>query len=224
MRFSRRALAQAALVSISIAGVAACQPGAVPPSVGSIISPPDAGESDPSPTTGPTTDVVVARALGALAALDAGDRGALRDDLAPLAIEVATRAGVDAAALDLAWTNTESHRLRAVLSALSQVGVGYRYASSSPGGAFDCSGLVSWAWAQAGVVLPHQSKSIRNEMAEKDAAAVLPGDVFWYPGHVALALGVEGAMVHAPGRGEQVEVDVYASERIGGRIILGSPV
>lgn len=221
MRFSRRALAQAALVSISLVGVAACQPGAVPP-VASIISPPGGG--DASPTTGPTTDVVVARSVDALAALDTGDRVALRNALAPLALEVGARAGVDGAALDRAWTATESNRLRAVLSALAQVGVSYRYASSSPGGAFDCSGLVSWAWAQAGVSLPHQSKSIRNVMTQKGLENVAPGDVFWYPGHVALALGVEGAMVHAPGRGEHVEVDLYSADRIGGSIVLGSPI
>lgn len=222
MRSSRRALAQAALVSISLVGFAACQPGAVPP-VASIIAP-GSGGAAASPTTGPTTDVVVAGSISALEALSSGDRTALNEALAPLAAEVAARAGVDAGAMSAAWSSAEPSRIRAVLSALSQVGVSYRYASSSPGGAFDCSGLVSWAWMQAGLELPHQSKSIRNVIAEKPAAGVLPGDVFWYPGHVALALGVEGAMVHAPGRGEHVEVDVYPASRLDGRIVTGSPV
>ena len=47
----------------------------------------------------------------------------------------------------------------AVQAAASQVGVAYRYASASPGEAFDCSGLTAWAWEQAGVSLPHQSRS-----------------------------------------------------------------
>ena len=33
----------------------------------------------------------------------------------------------------------------------------YKYAASSPGVSFDCSGLTSWAWGTAGVGLPHQS-------------------------------------------------------------------
>ena len=42
----------------------------------------------------------------------------------------------------------------AVNAAMSQVGVGYRYAAAEPGVAFDCSGLTMWAWGQAGVGLP----------------------------------------------------------------------
>ena len=45
---------------------------------------------------------------------------------------------------------------------MSQVGVSYRFAASEPGVAFDCSGLTSWAWAQAGVYLPHQSRQQYN--------------------------------------------------------------
>ena len=40
-----------------------------------------------------------------------------------------------------------------------QQGVPYRYAASSPGVAFDCSGLTAYAWGQAGVGLPHQSRA-----------------------------------------------------------------
>ena len=46
----------------------------------------------------------------------------------------------------------------AIEAAMSQLGVGYRFATAIPGVAFDCSGLTKWAWAQAGVGLPHSSK------------------------------------------------------------------
>ena len=46
----------------------------------------------------------------------------------------------------------------AVRAALSQVGKGYRFAAAGPD-AYDCSGLTMWAWAQAGVSLPHYSKA-----------------------------------------------------------------
>ena len=43
-------------------------------------------------------------------------------------------------------------------AAMSQLGVPYRFAAESPGVAFDCSGLTKYAWGQAGVYLPHQSR------------------------------------------------------------------
>ena len=46
-----------------------------------------------------------------------------------------------------------------MLSALAEVGVPYRSRASSPGSGFDCSGLTMYAWAQAGVALPHQDRS-----------------------------------------------------------------
>ena len=46
----------------------------------------------------------------------------------------------------------------AIQAAMAQQGVPYRFAASSPGVAFDCSGLTAYAWAQAGVGLPHQSR------------------------------------------------------------------
>ena len=118
------------------------------------------------------------------------------------------------------WSATDGNRMTAVLSALTQVGVGYRHASSVPGKAFDCSGLVGWAWEQAGVALPHQSRGMINAITRKDLSAVLPGDVFHYPGHVSMALGVGDAIVHAVGRGQLVQVRAHTSDRI----TVGTPV
>ena len=41
-------------------------------------------------------------------------------------------------------------------AALSKVGIGYVYGAAGPN-SFDCSGLTSWAWAQAGVSIPRTS-------------------------------------------------------------------
>ena len=54
-------------------------------------------------------------------------------------------------------------------AAMSQVGVGYRYAAAEPGVAFDCSGLTMWAWGQAGVGLPHQSAGQAGSVAHVPA-------------------------------------------------------
>ena len=94
----------------------------------------------------------------------------------------------------------------AVAAALSQQGTPYRYASSEPGVAFDCSGLTSWAWAQAGVSLPHQSRAQAGSVAQVPIEAAQPGDlIFFYSpiSHVGIYLG-GGAMVHAPNSGNVV--------------------
>ncbi len=47
----------------------------------------------------------------------------------------------------------------AIQAAQGQLGVAYRYATSSPGVSFDCSGLTHYAWGQAGVYLPRNSRA-----------------------------------------------------------------
>jgi cell wall-associated NlpC family hydrolase len=112
--------------------------------------------------------------------------------------------------------------MTAVLSALTQLGVGYRYASSEPGVAFDCSGLTSWAWSQAGIDIPHQSRSQINVAKRLDIDEARPGDLLYYPGHVMLALGLGDAVVHAVKPGTPVEVK--SQRRRGGRLLAGSVV
>ena len=46
-----------------------------------------------------------------------------------------------------------------IAAAMGQLGVPYVRYTSSPGVSFDCSGLTSYAWGQAGVYLPHQSRA-----------------------------------------------------------------
>ena len=96
----------------------------------------------------------------------------------------------------------------AVQAALAQQGVPYRYAASSPGVAFDCSGLTAYAWGQAGVGLPHQSRAqyASTPRVPKDSAQ--PGDLlfFYSPiSHVSIYLG-NGMHVHAPNTGSTVKV------------------
>ncbi len=87
----------------------------------------------------------------------------------------------------------------AVNAAVSQVGVGYRYAAASPGVAFDCSGLTSWAWSTAGVYLPHQSAQQYASIPHVPSSAAQPGDlIFFYSpiSHVGIYVG-GGMMVDA---------------------------
>ena len=53
---------------------------------------------------------------------------------------------------------TETGATKAVTTALGKVGSTYKHAQSGPN-SFDCSGLTSYAWREAGVTLPRNSRS-----------------------------------------------------------------
>jgi cell wall-associated NlpC family hydrolase len=68
--------------------------------------------------------------------------------------------------------------------------VGKRYCWGGVGPAcFDCSGLVQQAWATVGVALPHSSEAVAGALVEVPVWSVRPGDVLWWPGHLALYAG-----------------------------------
>ena len=92
----------------------------------------------------------------------------------------------------------------AVSYALAQVGDAYVYGAAGPS-AFDCSGLMMMAWAQAGVGLPHSSSAQMGSGSPVSQSALQPGDlVFYYSpvSHVGMYIG-NGMIVHAanPGSG-----------------------
>ena len=96
----------------------------------------------------------------------------------------------------------------AIQAALGQLGVPYRYAQASPGVAFDCSGLTYYAWAQAGITLPRNSRMQAAAIPRVPIAAAQPGDLIFYYSpisHVGIYLG-NGQLVHAPNTGTHVKV------------------
>ena len=77
---------------------------------------------------------------------------------------------------------------------------------------FDCSGLVKWAYAQAGVPLPRTTYEQITEGVAVPRSQVRPGDlVFPHPGHVQLAIG-GGLVVEAPYAGAAVRISPLAGE------------
>jgi cell wall-associated NlpC family hydrolase len=80
----------------------------------------------------------------------------------------------------------------AVRTALAQIGQPYRWGGSAPGG-FDCSGLVMYAWAAAGVNLDHYTVSQYDQTARISQGSLQAGDLVFYggsePSHVALYIG-----------------------------------
>lgn len=110
----------------------------------------------------------------------------------------------------------------AIAAAQSQLGVPYRYAQSKPGVAFDCSGLTAYAWGQAGVGLPHQSRAQAASVPRIPAGAAQPGDLIFYYNpisHVGIYIG-GGSMIHAPATGQVVKV---ASVNWGKVTAVGRP-
>jgi cell wall-associated NlpC family hydrolase len=93
-------------------------------------------------------------------------------------------------------------------AALGQQGVPYRYATSNPGVSFDCSGLTAYAWGQAGVYLPHQSRAQYASIPHVAKGSAQPGDLLFYYSpisHVGVYLG-GGQLVHAPNTGSVVNI------------------
>ena len=103
-----------------------------------------------------------------------------------------------------AWADAPLAKQHAVLAAVSQLGVPYRYAKSEPGVGFDCSGLTLWAYGEAGVELPRVSRDQIGDSDEIDQEAAEAGDLVYYPGHIGIYLGNE-IYVHAPEPGTDVE-------------------
>src|SRR5215207_8310045 len=102
----------------------------------------------------------------------------------------------------------------AVRTALGQVGKPYRWGATGPA-SFDCSGLVRFAYAHAGLTLPRTSRQQWSAGRHLQVPDLRPGDlVFWAHDpanpatihHVGMYVG-QGLMVHAPHTGALVRVD-----------------
>lgn len=89
--------------------------------------------------------------------------------------------------------------------AMSRIGCPYVWGAEGPD-AFDCSGLVRWAYLQVGVSLPHYTESLYAVAANRvPVSEARPGDVLYRPGHVGIAVGYGGVpYVHAPTFGAYV--------------------
>ena len=70
--------------------------------------------------------------------------------------------------------------MAAVQAAVSQLGVPYVFGGEEPGVGFDCSGLVQWAWAQAGVTIPRTTETQWPALTHVSLDALEPGDLLFY--------------------------------------------
>jgi cell wall-associated NlpC family hydrolase len=100
-----------------------------------------------------------------------------------------------------------------LLAAESRLGMPYIWGANGPE-SFDCSGLVQWSFAQAGVVMPRVAADQARTGPAVPISRLAPGDLLFYhtdptaPGyisHVAIYLG-DGKMIQAPQPGMNVEI------------------
>jgi cell wall-associated NlpC family hydrolase len=70
--------------------------------------------------------------------------------------------------------------LAAVKAAESQIGVPYVWGGETPNVGFDCSGLVQWAWAQAGIKIPRTTESQWPALVHVSLSDLEPGDLLFY--------------------------------------------
>lgn len=99
---------------------------------------------------------------------------------------------------------TNKYGATVVAAARSKLGCPYVWGASGPN-SFDCSGLVMWCYAQAGVSLDHYSGSQANAGAVLPVSQAQPGDILWKSGHVGIYIG-NGQYIHAPQTGDVVKI------------------
>ena len=146
----------------------------------------------------------------------------LNEQMNELAVHIALTLGVVARDLQSAWADTDLAHQRAIFAGLSQVGVPYRINTSIPLQGFDCSGLTMFAWGVAGVEVARGSQAQFDGATTISAKDAQPGDLLWRPGHIAMYLGVPGAVLQAPYGGRSVEVQMM-NERIAGWMRYANP-
>lgn len=103
--------------------------------------------------------------------------------------------------------NGDSIGVEALRAALTRIGDPYVWGAAGPS-AFDCSGLVVWAYAQIGISLEHFTGDLWNEGEHISRSQLQPGDlVFFFAdlGHVGIYVG-NGLMLDAPTFGQVVQI------------------
>ncbi|GAA3577928.1 hypothetical protein GCM10022419_069080 [Nonomuraea rosea] len=118
----------------------------------------------------------------------------------------------------------------ALKAAVSKLGRPYVWGAEGPD-TFDCSGLVQWAYGQAGVRMPRVTHQQWVTGPQVSLAQAQPGDLlFWrndptnpaYISHVAIYWG-NGKMLHAPRTGDVVKIVPVNTRNLAG-VVRVSPI
>lgn len=110
-----------------------------------------------------------------------------------------------------ALTKQEELGQNIVAAAASRLGLPYVWGATGPD-SFDCSGLTSWSYTQAGAgwIGRTDADQYANAKAQLpySSGEAEPGDVLWWPGHVAIYAG-NGQYIHAPVPGDVIKYDTW---------------
>lgn len=154
----------------------------------------------------PKSGRMLRRAAATTALIAAAVAGTAGSALASTAAPVTTQPAVSPSSVT--GTGLGAAALR---HALTQQGKPYVWGAAGPN-AYDCSGLVQWAFKQVGRTLPHSS-AMQSAIGTPVAMAQLqPGDlVFFYSpvSHVGIYLG-GGKILHASTAGQPVKISSMA--------------
>jgi len=95
------------------------------------------------------------------------------------------------------------------------LGAPYHYGGSSPRG-FDCSGLVYYAFREAGIRVPRTTRAQLRHAQQVPLSQIIPGDLLFFRqrfrrvSHVGIYAG-DGWFIHAPSRGKRVSYESMQS-------------
>ncbi|WP_326566698.1 NlpC/P60 family protein [Amycolatopsis rhabdoformis] len=156
-------------------------------------------DTRPAPARRLVRTALTATALAAALSATAGPALATTASAAPAATSASTAAAARPGAAALA-------------RAMTQKGKPYAWGAAGPN-AYDCSGLVVWAFKQVGVTLPHSSRLQSTRGTAVAKSALQPGDlVFFYTpvSHVGIYAG-GGNVLHASRPGQPVKISPLSS-------------
>ena len=114
---------------------------------------------------------------------------------------------LDSGILDEIKGRASAQGRKAVAYATAQIGKPYEWGAEGPA-TYDCSGLTSQAWADAGHAIPRTSQEQWKQLKHVDVKDMRPGDLVIYfhdATHVGMYIG-DGAIVHAPRPGRTVTI------------------
>lgn len=119
---------------------------------------------------------------------------------------------------------------RLIQIALNQVGKPYVWGAKGPE-RFDCSGLMTWSYAQIGIVIPQGTAGQWPRMRSAEMGSLKPGDLVFFAiegrgiDHVGMLVGDlngdgQWDMVHAasPKLGVRVDYNIFSSSYYASRI------
>jgi cell wall-associated NlpC family hydrolase len=148
---------------------------------------------------------------------------AARSRLSGVQVPVADGLGVSASTPEGSTVAPPNVHGGVVGIAMQYLGVPYVWGGSTPRG-FDCSGFVSYVFAQIGISVPHSSYAQFGMGTAISINALQPGDLVFFTGasHVGIYIG-GGQFIHAPHTGDVVKISslsgYYSSNFAGARRI-----